>query len=106
MTLREALLGCSTGQLRRIADAWGVPPDPSLLRRELVELIFERVIGAIGERGFWAGLGDVEARVLQRLVRARGHHESGLLERRLTASTPGDDGAAGAVAEAVERLAA
>lgn len=103
--LREALLGCSTGQLRRIADAWNLPPDASLLRRELVDLLSERIGSAVGEPTFWASLAEDETRILGRLLRARGHHESALLERRLLSVVPdADDETAERIGESVERL--
>src|SRR5215213_6574950 len=105
MTLRQALLGCSTGQLRRIADAWGVPTEAGLLRRELVDLLFERINGAIAGPDFWSGMLADEAAVVRRLVRARGHHEAALLVRRMAARSDGsDDSAAERVTESVERL--
>src|SRR6187200_1496413 len=107
MTLRQALLGCSTGQLRRIADAWGLPTEVGLLRRELVDLLAEHIIGAIGGADLWAAMPAEESRVMRRLARARGHHESTLLIRR-AAATAGSprDAASERVGAAVDRLVA
>jgi hypothetical protein len=105
MTLRQALLGCSTGQLRRIADAWGQATEAGLLRRELVDLLVEHIGGAVGSTDLWAALRADESAVMQRLVRARGHHESALLVRRAAARPTSEDGTvAERVGEAVERL--
>src|SRR4051812_17399406 len=93
MKLHEALLGCSTGQLRRVAEAWGVPNGAGTLRHELVDLVGRAILA--GVRGDDVS-GDRDAdseRVLAALVRAHCRHDADLLVRRLAApnTDPDDD---------------
>ena len=89
MNLRSALLGCSSGQLARIAAAWSLALDAGTLRRELVELVAARMIAGVTEEQAWSGLGEVERAVIGLLVRAGGRHEVDLLTRRLGRLAPG-----------------
>jgi hypothetical protein len=101
MNLRAALLGCSTGQLARIAAAWRLPVEAGTLRRELVESVAGRIEDAIADAGLWAMLGATATDVMRLLVRAGGRHEAELAARRATRSVQGyaDADAPDAVAE-------
>src|SRR5687768_5156507 len=99
MDLRTALLGCSSGQLARIAAAWRVEAEAGTLRRELVELLAARIVGGAEDAATWSGLGEAERDVVRLLVRAGGRHEADLLARRLGREDAGEP----AVAELVER---
>src|SRR4051812_703078 len=83
MDLRTALLGCSSGQLSRIAAAWALDVEAGTLRRELVEAAGGRIVRELEDGGVWDSLGEVELLVLSVLLRASGRHEADLLGRRV-----------------------
>jgi hypothetical protein len=83
MDLRSALLGCSTGQLSRIAAAWMLSVEAGTLRRELVETVAARIEAELEAGGVWDALGDLERQAVAVLVRAGGRHEADLLGHRL-----------------------
>ena len=97
MNLRSALLGCSSGQLSRIAAAWKLQVEAGTLRRELVEVLAERLLVAAGDAATWTTPGEHEREVIRLLVRAGGRHEADLLTRRL-----GRDESAGTEANALD----
>ncbi len=99
MNLRAALLGCSTGQLARIAAAWKLPVEAGTLRRELVEAVAARLEYGIADPGLWVTLGEPVADVMRLLVQAGGRHESQLLTRRVARNTPTEPDAAGSDSE-------
>src|SRR5438128_503028 len=105
MKLHEALLGCSTGQLRRVAEAWGVPAELGTLRHEFAEALTPRIVVEVADEGFWTGLDGDTHRVMEMLIQAHGRHEADLLVRRLaTADTAGPDEAARRIEQRVGRL--
>src|SRR3954452_12208595 len=102
MRLREALLGCSSSQLARIAAAWRLDVEAGTLRRELVELAAARIAGEIERAETWADLDEAARRVLGLGTRGGGRYEAELLARRL-ARSGGGGGAAEGRAQDVER---
>lgn len=105
MNLRSALLGCSSGQLSRIAAAWALGVEAGTLRRELVEAVATKIEAELEIGAVWGTLGDLERRVLGLLVRADGRHEADLLVRRLGRGAASDpDEAARLVDGAVSAL--
>src|SRR5215208_2109950 len=89
MRLREALLGCSSSQLARIAAAWRLDVEAGTLRRELVELAAARIAAEVERAETWAGLDEAARRVLGLVIRAGGRYEADLLARRLARSGGG-----------------
>jgi hypothetical protein len=83
MDLRTALLGCSSGQLSRIAAVWTLDVEAGTLRRELVEAVAARIAGALEEGSVWGSLGELALQVASVLVHAGGRHELDLLGRRV-----------------------
>src|SRR4051794_20968627 len=98
MNLRTALLGCSSGQLARIAAAWTLDVEAGTLRRELVELVAARIVAEGEGARLWQTLGETEAQALKLLMRAGGRHENELLVRRL-----GRTGSLGATPDEMSR---
>jgi hypothetical protein len=90
MNCRQALLGCSSGQLSRMAAAWNLDVESGTLRRELVEALAERILAAVGEASTWAALDTSGRRAIRLMARAGGRHEVDFLTRRL--SRAGSDG--------------
>jgi hypothetical protein len=90
MKLRQALQGCSSGQLARIVASWALPVEAGTLRRELVDQIAEWLEREAQVADFWSRLDARERDVLGALVRAGGRHDAELLVRRLTSSLPLD----------------
>ena len=90
MNVRTALLGCSTGQLSRIAAAWKVAVEAGTLRHELVELLSARIVAGADNATTWTGLGETERQVMRLLARAGGRHEADLLVRRLSRDVAGE----------------
>jgi hypothetical protein len=103
MDLRSALLGCSSGQLARIATTLRLQVEAGTLRRELVELVAERIVAAASDGPAWAGLNGVARQAVQLLVRAGGRHEAELLVRRLGRDTPPRDEVDGS-SRSIERV--
>jgi hypothetical protein len=97
MKLRQALQGCSSGQLARIVSAWELPVEAGTLRRELVELIAEWLPREAAEPSFWSHLDDAALDVVRGLIRAGGRHDADLLVHRLSG------GLAEAAREAAQR---
>jgi hypothetical protein len=83
MNLRSALLGCSSGQLSRIAATWALTVEAGTLRRELVEAVATRIESELEAGAVWDSLGELDRQALIVLVRAGGRHEADLLSRRL-----------------------
>jgi hypothetical protein len=83
MDLRTALLGCSSGQLSRIAAAWALDVEAGTLRRELVEAVAARIASALEDGAAWGSLGNPELQVAGALIHAGGRHETDLLVRRV-----------------------
>jgi hypothetical protein len=83
MNLRSALLGCSSGQLSRIAATWALNVEAGTLRRELVEAVAARIEAEVAGDAVWDSFGDLGRQALSLLVRAGGRHEADLLTRRL-----------------------
>ncbi|HZO27389.1 MAG TPA: hypothetical protein VFH48_15520 [Chloroflexota bacterium] len=90
MNLRTALAGCSSSQLTRVAAAWTLTVEAGTLRRELVELLAERIIVGTADSTTWRELDEFERRVVGQLVRAGGRHETELLTRRLGRAVLGE----------------
>src|SRR3954470_11369471 len=101
MDLRTALLGCSSGQLARIAAAWALDVEAGTLRRELVDVVAARIVAETQGSELWNVLGETERRALRVLMRAGGRHESDLLARRL-GRTPAPGTTADETSRAVE----
>jgi hypothetical protein len=105
MKLHEALLGCSTGQLRRVAEAWGVPNEPGTLRHELVDVLGQTIVAGAGAEGLWDNWDVDTPRILGALARAHGRHDADLLVRRLTGPSSGqDDELASRIEQRIGRL--
>jgi hypothetical protein len=83
MDLRTALLGCSSGQLSRIAAAWALDVEAGTLRRELVGAVAARIADALEAGSAWGSLGELALQVAAVLVHAGGRHELDLLGRRV-----------------------
>jgi hypothetical protein len=83
MNLRSALLDSSSGQLSRIAAAWKLTVEAGTLRRELVELLSDRIAAATADPSTWQGLVEIDRAVFRLIVQAGGRHEAELLTRRL-----------------------
>jgi hypothetical protein len=105
MKLHEALLGCSTAQLRRVAEAWGATLELGTLRHEFADALTPALAAGAAGDDFWNGLDGHARRVLQTLVRAHGRHDVDFLIRRVAGSRGAEpDEAAREIEQQVGRL--
>ena len=104
MKLRQALHGCSTGQLARISTAVSFQAEAGTLRRELVELLADRIAAVASAPALWQALDADAAQVVRWLVQAGGRHEAELLLRRLTRGAANPDDARAKVERALAEL--
>jgi hypothetical protein len=90
MRLRQALLGCPTGLLRKIAVKWGLPVEAATLRSELVERLSSELEQRARSKELVRGLDERELLAV-RLVGSSGR------ARRRRAGVGGSGRARGAV---------
>lgn len=89
MKLRDLLQGCSSSQLSRLAASWALPVEAGTLRRELVELVAERLTAGLHDEQIWSELSGHCREIVRLLARAGGRHEADLLARRLLRARTG-----------------
>ena len=85
MNLEQALRGCSTSTLRKMAERRGQAADVTSTRIELVEILAAHLREASYDGRLWSDLSRHEQAALELVADSGGLHGASLLERRLRA---------------------